>query len=157
MNSSFTAMRMAWKLRVAGWLWPEGVPLLAGVGTFPLLGAAWVMAFGLLSRRFERQADVFAASAAGEQAREPHRLSAQGVDMFSSALMEVARLNAISPDRRNFRHGSIRRRVRYLYGLLARGAGAGGVDRGIAMVKAGIWALFALGIALAAGRHLTTL
>jgi len=151
------AMTVLWSSAeaVAGWLWPDGPPLAAEALAVPLVGAAWMLAFGALSRRFERQADVFAAaSASGEGPAEAPGLSARGVEVFSNALIEVARLNAISLDQRNFRHGSIRGRMGYVSGLLARGAGPAVVDRRVALIKAGIWALLAVGIALAAGHHL---
>jgi len=135
---------------VARWLWPGGVPMSAGVLGVPLIAVGWILTFGVLIRRFERQADVFAAATvSGEEDGGPGTLTNRGVDLFSGALIEVARLNAISLSRRNFRHGSIRRRVRYLAGLLARGAGPAAIDHRVALIKAGIWALLAVGVALA--------
>jgi STE24 endopeptidase len=142
------------------WLWGGEPPMAAQACGVLAVVAALVLAFGLLSRRFERQADVFAAASAGTgEQDDPDRLGACGVDVFSGALLEVARLNAIPLGRRNFRHGSIRTRVRYLADLLARGVGPGAVNRRIAAIKAGIWVLVALGAAAvtvaAIARHLT--
>ena len=103
---------------------------------------AWGWLFGPLSRRLERQADVFgavAASGGGE-------LTALGAGIFGNSLMEVARLNGIPPTRRNYRHGSIQRRVNYLVELLASAAGADKVDRQIRLIKLGILVLLAAGI-----------
>lgn len=117
---------------------PTGAQLLP----LAIAGGAWGWLFGPLSRRFERQADVFgavAASGGGE-------LTALGTGIFGNSLMEVARFNGIPPTRRNYRHGSIQRRVNYLVELLASAAGAGKVDRQIRLIKLGILVLLAGGI-----------
>ena len=58
----------------------------------------------------------------------------------------VAKLNGISPRRRNFRHGSIAARVDYVGWLLAEGLGARAFDRRIRRIKVLVWVLFALGL-----------
>lgn len=107
-----------------------------------IAGGTWGWLFGPLSRRLERQADVFgavAASGGGE-------LTALGTGIFGNSLMEVARFNGIPPTRRNYRHGSIQRRVDYLIELLASTAGAQKLDRQIRLIKLGILVLLAGGI-----------
>ncbi len=101
--------------------------------------ALWLWLFGMLSRRFERQADVFAsATATGVIGEE---LSAEGVALFSGALMKVARMNGISPSQRNFRHGSIADRLEYLDGLHRSGTGPASVNRSVRRIKIAIWLL----------------
>ena len=94
--------------------------------------------FGHLSRRFERQADVFGARAVscdradcpphpdpyahrspGELARLDLRapICPVGLRTFVNALRAVAVLNGIDPMARSWRHGSIARRVAFLEGL----------------------------------------
>ena len=105
-----------------------GTVLLAALAYFGVV-------FGHLSRRFERQADVFGARAVScDQANcPPHpdpyaqqspaslaRLSKSapicpvGLRTFINALRAVATLNGIDPSARSWRHGSIARRVAFL-------------------------------------------
>ena len=98
----------------------------------------------------QRQADVFAAAAVGGDAAEGRlgrdRMTVSGVNCFANALLAVAKLNGISPRRRNFRHGSIAARVDYVGWLLAEGLGARAFDRRIRRIKVLVWVLFALGL-----------
>ncbi len=100
--------------------------LLLGVGYFAAI-------FGVLSRRFERQADVFGCRAVscGRVDCPPHPdlysrpdtpavdgpLCPVGIRMFVNALENVAALNGMEPTARSWRHGSIARRVEFLEGL----------------------------------------
>ncbi len=115
----------------------------------------WVVLFGMLSRRFERQADVFAASMAPADSAEATdlddpepeaELTGEGVNLFSESLLKVGRLNGIDPSRWNFRHGSISHRLKYLQRLLYTGGGRAETDRSIRRIKLAIWALLVLGI-----------
>ncbi len=99
----------------------EGVVALAGFGIF------WG-AFGVLSRRFERQADVYAARTL--EANRPDApllrpadapltpadsyVGPYGTTVFNSALQRVAAVNNIPIAARNWTHGSIDSRMRYL-------------------------------------------
>jgi STE24 endopeptidase len=92
--------------------------------------------FGFLSRRFERQADVFGCrvvscgreacpphadlNAAIEVAPAPDALCPVGIQIFSNALREVANLNGLSFQAPSWRHGSIARRISFLKGLVDR-------------------------------------
>ncbi len=107
-------------------------------------GVLWLWLFGMLSRRFERQADVFAAATAAGDANA--ELTAEGVTRFNDALLKVGRLNGISPSRKNFRHGSISHRLEYLKELLRSGADRSVVDRGVRRVKLAIWLLAAISV-----------
>lgn len=116
------------------WL-KDPIVLAASVSTFFLL-------FGLLSRCFERQADVFAARtmerelaeeggilSAADLARDAHpptasaiektrkditHVGVQGAHLFASALHRVAVVNNIPVRANNFSHGSIAQRMMYL-------------------------------------------
>ncbi len=105
-------------------------------------GVLWVWFFGMLSRRFERQADVFAAAAVTGNADA--KLTADGAARFGDALLKVGRMNGISPSRRNFRHGSIMHRVEYLDRLARSGIGRSTVDRSVRRIKIAIWILAAV-------------
>src|SRR5439155_13691310 len=91
--------------------------------------------FGYLSRRCERQADVYGCRTVScrrldcvghddgpELAAGAGALCPTGVRTFIYALEKVAQINGISRDRPGFlqswQHGSIARRVAFLYGLL---------------------------------------
>lgn len=112
--------------------------LSTGLG---LLGVAlyFLLVFGYLSRRFERQADVYGCRAVscGRADCPPHadldatgatppgnprspRLCPVGIRMFINALDHVAALNGLGRDHRSWRHGSIGRRIAFLEGLEGR-------------------------------------
>jgi len=85
----------------------------AAVGVV-LLGT--LLGFGWVSRRFERQADAFAAvhlsrQAGGEQVQ---LVMPEAVQAMRSALGSVAAFNGVDPARHSWRHGSIRWRQRQL-------------------------------------------
>lgn len=122
-------------------------PPIAQLSMLLVAGALWAWLFGIVSRRFERQADVFAAALV--PADSGTELTDEGVRLFSGALLKVGRLNGIDPARRNFRHGSIKHRLEYLDRLLRSGAGRAPTDRGVRRVKLAIWALLAAGIGAA--------
>lgn len=96
---------------------PDLVTNVVGVGLFFLL-------FGFLSRRFERQADVYAARTIERHAETPlpttsgpGHVGQYGAAIFSSALYRVAVVNNIPIAARNFSHGSIEMRLKYLNDL----------------------------------------
>jgi STE24 endopeptidase len=122
-----------------GWLPEELVISLASVGLF-------FLAFGFLSRRFERQADVFAArtmeregegfrvqgsgharspaaSSSSPEPRtpnpEPSHVGPYGAAVFASALRRVATINNIPVAARSWCHGSIATRMRALENMSA--------------------------------------
>lgn len=88
--------------------------LAAGVGAFLLV-------FGYLSRCFERQADVFAARTLQAELSPPATdrapVGREGAAVFSSALERVALVNNIPVQAPSWCHGSIARRMSYLYHL----------------------------------------
>jgi len=137
--------------------WAAGpIERLGLAGKLPILLAvvtACAGLFGLLSRRFERQADVFAASLSGSRTASPRKdrleLTVEGAGVFGNALLAVARLNGIAPTQPNFRHGSIEWRLGNLGHLVQTGRGRWLMDQGIRRIKLGIWALLAVGAAVA--------
>ena len=124
--------------------------------------------FGLLSRCFERQADVFAArtlQAQVDEAGAPESafpivrrplVGTAGADIFSSSLRQAARLNHLPldvPRRRrgpagwlnhaadqlaNFLHGTIRSRIDYLEHLARRPYQTHRFDMRVAAVKSAV-------------------
>src|SRR5262249_40450863 len=108
----------------------EAVVLLA------LLGLYFWLVFGHLSRRFERQADVFGSKVVScdlpscpphtdldgdllsrsDRGRAP-TLCPIGIRIFSDALATVARANGLERTWRSWRHGSIASRISFLEGL----------------------------------------
>jgi Zn-dependent protease with chaperone function len=80
-------------------------------------GVCWLLCFGWMSRRMERQADSFAvahmAKTHGHQRIEPEDAYA-----MIQALEEVAILNHVRPEKKSWRHGSIRWRQNYLKELV---------------------------------------
>ena len=114
------------------------------------------MVFGFLSRRCERQADVYGCRAVScgrpdcvghddgaALAPRAAALCGTGVRTFIYALEKVAQVNGISRDRPGFfqswQHGSIARRVAFLYGLLKDPSAEARFQRRVALVK---WGLF---------------
>lgn len=99
-----------------------------------LVGAIFGL-FGYLSRRFERQADVFAARMMQTNWGETpspiasSHVGEEGAAVFASALRKVARINNIPEAASNWRHGSISTRMRYLYGLSRDPSLTGSFDR----------------------------
>jgi STE24 endopeptidase len=95
----------------------------------------FLLIFGYLSRRFERQADVYAARTIEKQSTPglkspsptpnspsppPHSpVGPHGATTFASALYRVAVINNIPIRARNFTHGSIASRMNYLQSISA--------------------------------------
>ena len=136
------------------------------------LVAAAVLAFGLVSRRFERQADVYAARTVGAaDASGRPAVAPGGADLFASALARVAAINGVPlrrPKRqrnrrrwsgvvasprvtywldlaadlgRDYLHGSLWDRMKYLQALAADPANTRRFDRAQARLRLGIAAL----------------
>jgi Zn-dependent protease with chaperone function len=92
---------------------------------FLTLGVLLVLAcvFGFVSRRFEWQADAFAAGhlsmeMADRGAGEPGIITANAASIMIDALQSVADLNGILPTQFSFRHGSIHTRQQHLRRLI---------------------------------------
>lgn len=116
----------------------SGVPIgtageayrIQGVGLAVVI-VIWGLGFGWVSRRFERQADVYGAScvqpgsdgcilpcsihlSAETTAADGDRVCATGAEVFGEALDRVAVLNGIPHEERSWRHSSIASRIRFL-------------------------------------------
>lgn len=124
------------------------------LGQWLLAGLAWIWLFGLVSRRFEWQADAHAASLEYDQSgllisdnRRKGRLTPQSVETYTAALLEVARLNGIGLDQGNFRHGTIRTRVNRLWQLLQSDPSLTQLDRRMRRLRILIWLSFLAGLA----------
>lgn len=92
-----------------------------------------IVGFGHVSRRFEREADVYGCRAVscGSDECPPHvdvnagsgsigvaeRICPVGLRTFATALAEVAELNGIDRDARSWRHGGIGKRIAFLESL----------------------------------------
>ncbi|MGH7176688.1 MAG: M48 family metallopeptidase [Tepidisphaeraceae bacterium] len=149
----FIMILMLWALGPAQWLDNQLAGLLPARfnGTvrdliwLVVLGAIMLKLFGLLSRFFERQADVYAArtmqtqaDASGGQvtALSGSCVGRHGAAMFSSALERVAVINNIPIRARNFSHGSIADRLNFLRILSRDPDRTGQFDRGMRIVFA---------------------
>ncbi|MDB5350876.1 MAG: Zn-dependent protease with chaperone function [Planctomycetota bacterium] len=118
---------------LARWLPEATLGTVEQVLLLAICGLYFFVVFGFLSRRFERQADVFGARAVSCDQHEcpPHRdmnapdapdravrtLCPVGIRIFANALGNVAALNGMSPRARSWRHGSIAKRIAFLEGL----------------------------------------
>jgi STE24 endopeptidase len=117
---------------------PDSLVSLITIQTAGMLGtlALWGIGFGWVSRRFERQADLFGARCAAPldssceypcsvhpddatRLDQSGRVCATGAAIFASALERVALLNGIPREERSWRHSSIASRIRFLLSLAA--------------------------------------
>ena len=136
---------------LAGWLGLEG--LWADGVVISLLAMAWLLGFGWISRRFERQSDVVSAWYCGESGPSPDgRISPDGAYAMARSLERIAQLNGIGQAQWNWRHGSIRGRVAYVMWLGSSAGNRGDADRPVRWIKAGLWAATALSAAIMAAQ-----
>jgi Zn-dependent protease with chaperone function len=133
----------------------------AATGLIALGAVAVFCVFGWVSRRFERQADTFAAwhlsRPSADGAAAPRRVTAEAAATMSTALETIARLNAVPQRRRSWRHGSIAWRRAYLQRIVDRPQAALAIDRQVRVIKAlsaavlvtaagiGVWLAFPAG------------
>lgn len=118
----------------------EQTSLAVNMATMAVIATGWVAGFGWVSRRFERQADVFAVGHMAEN--EP--VGDRDVEAMAGALGRVARLNHVSETRRSWRHGSIAWRQAYLRTLVGTAPCRWAIDRVVGRIK---WATL-LGLAM---------
>ena len=99
--------------------------------------AGTLVGFGWISRRFERQADAFAAVRMSVDAedRPLGTVSVEGVDAMRSALTAVAGVNGVDLKRFTWRHGSIASRQRHLLGLIHRPIDRLPIDRVVRTIE----------------------
>jgi STE24 endopeptidase len=121
---------------LSSWMTPQASEFAHEAAVLGLLGLYFWLVFGYLSRRFERQADVFGSKVVSCERAEcsPHvdldevpqpsgtsgtrlPLCRSGLRTFSEALAIVAQCNGIELRRRSWRHGSIANRIGFLQRL----------------------------------------
>jgi STE24 endopeptidase len=132
-------------------------------------GLYFLVVFGHVSRRFERQADVFGCRAVscGQGDCPPHldldrqpgcgstatSLCPVGIRIFANALTNVATLNGMEFQARSWRHGSIARRIAFLEGLEGKPEAEGRFQVGVSRLRmvVALGLISAVVIALATG------
>ncbi|MGD9690554.1 MAG: M48 family metallopeptidase [Phycisphaerales bacterium] len=133
-------------LDLAAARWGEALPvgLLAAAIQLCALAAAVALGlalFGWISRRFEWQADAFAAqhlsgmAFAGVDRPVDPRILPEAAENMAGALRAVARLNHIALSRFTWRHGSISRRIDNLAALAGQRADRLAIDRHAGLIK----------------------
>lgn len=153
---------MAWMAAVVvGGVGLLGTPLGWGAMVLAARWGAWVevaaagltlagvlAALGFVSRRFEWQADAFAAKHLSGWRRGDRRtlVTPEGAAAMGGALRSVGLLNGIHPGKFGWRHGSIATRRARLAGIVGRPAGGLWIDREVRAIKAA--AVVGLGVGL---------
>lgn len=137
---------------------------LAALPLVGVLGAYIFVVFGFLSRRCERQADIYGCRAVScgrgdclchtdhvELAAAGRGLCPTGIRTFIDALEKVAFLNGISRDRpgwlQSWQHSTIARRVEFLQHLLKDPTLEMRFQRRVVWVKTGLLVGLAIGLA----------
>jgi len=139
----------------------QGVALLIALGLY-----FWVV-FGHLSRRFERQADVFGSKVVSCDVEDcpPHTdldndlsrpsirgrkptLCPVGIRIFADALANVARSNGLNQNGRSWRHGSIANRIAFLEGLERHPEREHRFQEGVTRLRLGLGVVLALAVLL---------
>lgn len=126
----------------------EIVQAMIAVG---ILGLYFYVVFGMLSRRFERQADVYGSRAVscGRSDCPPHQdpndlgapkvplgnVCPEGVHLFVNALSRVAAINGMNPSSRSWRHGSIAQRIDFVLSLEHRPQSERQFDKSVLRLK----------------------
>lgn len=136
-------------------------PALLEFISLAILLALWLFAFGWLSRKFERQADLFGVQCVTPditvcvpQCRVHGEPPTAGVcttaaNVFGRTLGRIADLNGIARDAPSWRHGSIASRCRLLEAFLASPARLARFERQLAAIKAGLIASAIVGTIVA--------
>lgn len=133
-----------------GW---GGFMLAADGGILPVSGAAalavqagitaaFALLYGAVSRRLERQADLWAAEALGD------------VDLVASTLTKVAALHGDAGSARSLTHGSVASRVAFLRRVASQPAERERFEEGLWRLAGAVLILMTLGLAAAAPRFL---
>ncbi|HEU5117740.1 MAG TPA: M48 family metallopeptidase, partial [Isosphaeraceae bacterium] len=165
-----SAARQWLGLGPGGWTerWLPGPLLVEAAEELVLLamiGGYLLMVFGFLSRRFERQADLYGCRAVscGQTICPPHHdlnaapddppvpldLCPVGIRIFADALENVAVENGLDLDRHTWRHGSIRQRIHFLESLEGRPERVRRFQARLVKLRVGLVLVLALTSALA--------
>ena len=117
-----------------------------------VLVAGWALLFGYISRRFERQADTFAAQHMSRKLADPgdgrERITPEAAHTVAQALRRVAELNHHPIRRQSWRHGSIQWRIDYLLALADTPLDRCPIDRQVRRIRWGCLFLLAAVAAL---------
>jgi STE24 endopeptidase len=151
----------SWWFNHTGRMTSDALALIQGIGLL-ITFVIWIVGFGWLSRRFERQADLFGArcvtpSAAdcqlpcsvhlggAERGLESDRVCATGAAVFASALGKVAAMSGISHEEPSWRHASVGTRIRFLQSAAGDPNRALNFERLVRRVKATLVTLAVVG------------
>lgn len=110
----------------------------AQVGAMPIVLILGFASFGWISRRFEWQADAFAAKELSRDEPETKVVTQEAVDAMCGALGAVSHLGHADPRKWSFRHGSIDARQRRLLALVGVPLDRLPIDRLVGWIKGGI-------------------
>ncbi|MEX0745503.1 MAG: M48 family metalloprotease, partial [Phycisphaeraceae bacterium] len=126
--------------------------------TVTMAGAAWLLVFGWVSRRIERQADTFAVQHLATARPDPERdaggrvlVDRASAEVMIAALQQVAVLNHVPVQKRSWRHGSIAWRQAHLRRTVGQPIDALAIDRQMFWIKVASAASILLVIAFYAG------
>jgi len=139
-----------------------GVVTLGGGVVF--LAGYWLGFFGFLSRRFERQSDLFAARTVdcpgrwidggcaihrpeSDAAADPYYICGHQAWAFASSLELIAMLNGMATRARSWRHFGIARRIRFVHEAVGRPDLVRRYDRRLRLLK---WVFLAVVLAATA-------
>jgi STE24 endopeptidase len=162
------ALGEAWLLNATG-LPAAGAAVpseaIQAVALLALLGLYFWAVFGYLSRRFERQADIFGSKVVscdlpecpphsdldGDLLSEPLRVTRPslcpvGIRIFADALGNVARSNGLEKSWRSWRHGSIASRLAFLETLERNPQREPGFQRHVRRLQFGLGIVLALAV-----------
>lgn len=117
----------------SGLIGERGSYWFEGAITLVMLVAA-ALVFGVVSRRFEWQADAFAVKALSREGGAC-TVTDEAVLAMTGALQRVAHLNSINMRRASFRHGSIAHRISRLSRLAGTQLSAMPIDRTARRIK----------------------
>ena len=161
----------AW-ISQAAWIAPYASPVLSETiqasALLIFLGVYFWLVFGHLSRRFERQADIFGSKIVSCDLPDcpPHldldsdllpaparsvqpSICPVGIRIFSEALSNVAEWNGMELSRRSWRHGSIASRITFLEQLERNPEQEPRFQRHVRRLRLGLGVVLALAIAIA--------
>ncbi len=146
--------------------WASGESTLAQVIqalTFLILGGGYFLGiFGYVSRRFERQADVYGCRvvSCGHDDCPPHTdldgmprtppgpstipLCPVGIRIFINSLANVAIQNGMKPEAWSWRHGSIAKRITFLESLIEKPEAERDFQSGVKRLRRGLALLLAV-------------
>lgn len=101
----------------------------------------------LVGRRFEWQADAFAARDLSRSSESGDEVTPEAAGAVASALLQVSAINGTHPARETWRHGSIRTRVSRLESLIGLKRDRLPIDREVRRIKIGAAILLLAGVA----------